>query len=63
MRLLHPRSQGASLVTKTLSHLGFKQTVSRGTELGTGENPLDLVREQFVGFIFGFGEPGAEARG
>lgn len=63
MRPPHLRSQGTSLVTKTLSHLGFKQTGSRGTELGTGENPLDLDREQFVGFIFGVGEQGAEVRG
>ena len=58
-----PALSGASLVTKTLRHLGFKQTISQGTELGTGENPLDLVREQFVGFIFGVGEQGAEVRG
>lgn len=47
----------------TRGHLGFKQTVSRGTGLGSGENPLDLVRGQLVAFIFGVGEQGAEVLG
>lgn len=43
--------------------LRVQADISQGTELGTGENPLDLVREQFVGFIFGAGDQGAEVRG
>lgn len=61
--LPHPHPQGTSLVTMTRGHLGFKQTVSRGTGLGSGENPHDLVRGQLVGFIFGVGEQGAEVLG
>ena len=39
----------------TLSHLGFKQTASRGAKEGTQENPLGPAKGQLMGFIFGVG--------